>query len=99
MASLVEAKGKTRSTTGRMIPSSMRDVISRADVLRQLNGKCAHTTRARVDENFLSLFQTPSLDQRLPSGQADHGDGSRFFHGECFGLDRHVIFFDRNELR
>ena len=28
MASLVDAKGKTRSTTGRMIPSSMRDVIS-----------------------------------------------------------------------
>jgi hypothetical protein len=28
MASLVDVKGKTRSTTGRMIPSSMSDVIS-----------------------------------------------------------------------
>jgi hypothetical protein len=27
------------------------------------------------------------------------GDGSRFFHGECFGLDRHVIVFDRPEFR
>jgi hypothetical protein len=71
----------------------------RADMLRQLNGKCAHTTRARVDENLLSLFQTRSFDQRLPSGQADQGDGSRFFHGECFGLERHVIFFDRTEFR
>src|SRR5438552_1696940 len=164
MASLVEAKGKTRSTTGRMIPSSMRDVISanwppfalmkrneycawwrfafamqdnvvvtehvcevlllvidhdvgpeasdqldvgrargrrhrRADVLRQLNGKCAHTTRAGVDENFLSWFQTRSFDQHLPRGQADQGDGGRFFHAECFWFDRHVIFFDCNELR
>jgi hypothetical protein len=27
------------------------------------------------------------------------GHGSRFFHGECFGLDRRVVFFNRNELR
>src|SRR3989449_1271392 len=67
--------------------------------LSQLNGKCAHTTRTRVDENLLSLFQIRSFDQRLPGGQADQGDGSRFFHGECFGLDRHVILFDRTEFR
>jgi hypothetical protein len=30
-ASLVDAKGKIRSTTGRMIPSSMRDAISVID--------------------------------------------------------------------
>ena len=52
-----------------------------------------------MDENFLSLFQTRSLDQRLPGSQANQGDGRRFFHGEGFGLDRHVIFFDRDELR
>ena len=45
------------------------------------------------------MFQIRSFDQRLPGGQADQRDGSRFFHGECFGLDRHVVFFDRNELR
>src|SRR5437899_12036680 len=67
--------------------------------LSQLNGKCAHTTRTRVDENLLSLFQIRSFDQRLPGGQADQGDGSRFFHRECFGFDRHVVFVDRNALR
>ena len=34
----------------------------RADVLCQLNGKGAHTTRARVDENFLPFLEMRSFD-------------------------------------
>src|SRR5207247_2415038 len=71
----------------------------RAYVLRHLNIKCSHTSRACVYENFLSWFHTRSFDQHLPRGQADQGDGGRFFHAECFWFDRHVIFFDCNELR
>ena len=52
-----------------------------------------------MDENFLSVLQTRSFDQRLPGGQADQGDGRRFLHGECFGLDRYVVFSDRDQIR
>jgi hypothetical protein len=48
---------------------------------------------------FLPLLQMGCFDQRLPGSQADQGDGGRFFHREGFGLDRHVIVFDRNEFR
>ena len=71
----------------------------RAKMLRQLNCKCSYATGARVDENFLPCLQVRSFDQRLPGGQADQRDGSRFFHGELFWLNRHGIFFDRNEFR
>ena len=48
---------------------------------------------------FCPWFQVRSFDQRLPRGQADQRDGSRFCHGEGCGLHRHVVFFDRNEFR
>jgi hypothetical protein len=52
-----------------------------------------------VEENLLSWPQIRSLDQRLAGGQADQGDGRRFFHRERAGLDRHVIFVDGDQLR
>ena len=52
-----------------------------------------------MDEDFLSLLQVRSFDQHLPGGQAHQRNGSRFFHGESFGLDRHGIFIHRNEFR
>src|SRR6202022_1412303 len=48
---------------------------------------------------WMRTFSPRSFDQRLPGGQADQGNVSRFFHAECFGLDRHVIFLDRTEFR
>ena len=39
-----------------------------------------------------------SFDERLPRGQANEGNRSRFLHGECFGFDRHVVLVDRNEF-
>ena len=67
-------------------------------MLGQLNGKRPHATRARVDKNLLPALEMRSFDQHLPGGQADQGDGRRFFHSECFGLDRHVTLFDRDEF-
>jgi hypothetical protein len=61
-------------------------------MLRQLNRECSDTARARVDENLLPFLQVGSLDQRLPSGQADQRDGSRFFHVEFLGHNRDGIF-------
>ena len=71
----------------------------RADVLGELDCKCSHAAGAGVDEDFLSLLQVRSFDQRLPGGQADQRDGSRFFHGERLRLDRHVVFVHRDEFR
>ena len=70
----------------------------RSQVLRQLDCKCSYSAGARVDRDFLSLLQVRSFDQHLPGGQAHQRDGGRFFHGECFGLDRHGIFIHRDEF-
>ena len=42
----------------------------RANVLRQLNRKCAHATGARLNKNFLPFLQIRFFNQRLPGGQA-----------------------------
>src|SRR6266576_489153 len=84
----------TRSTLAVLVV-----VATVAPTCFQLNGKGAHTTRAGVNKNLLPLFQIRSFDQRLPGGQANQWDGGRFFHGEGFGLDRDVVFFDRTEFR
>ena len=68
-------------------------------MLHQLNGNGSYTTRACVDEHFLSRRKLRSFDQHLTGGQADQRDGSRFFHAEFFGLLRYSIFFDRNVFR
>ena len=52
-----------------------------------------------MDEDLLPLLQARFLDQSLPRRQADQGYGSRFLHGECFGLKRHGIFIHGNEFR
>ncbi len=71
----------------------------RSHVLRQLDRKCPYSAGARVDQDFLSLLQIRSFDQHLPRVQAYQRDGGRFFHSECFGLDRHGIFIYRDEFR
>src|SRR5438874_5691508 len=71
----------------------------RTQMLGQLNGHGSDTTGARVDEHFLPSLQVRSFDQHLPGGQADQRDGSRFFHGEVFGLLRHGIFLYCNAFR
>src|SRR5438132_7970436 len=68
-------------------------------MLRELNCECAHTTRASLDQNFLPFMQLRLFDERLPSGQADQRDGSRFLHREALGLNRQVIFSYCDELR
>ena len=72
---------------------------NRTKMLRQLNCKRSYTTRPSVDENFLPSLQVRFFDQRLPSGQADQRDGSRFFHAEFFWLIRHGILFYGDEFR
>jgi hypothetical protein len=52
---------------------------ARTEMLGQLNCNCSYTTGARLDEHFLPFLQIRSFDQRLPDGQADQRDGSRFF--------------------
>src|SRR5213592_2627566 len=71
----------------------------RTKMLGQLNGNGSYTTGARVDEHFLPWRKLRSFDQHLPGGQADQRDGSRFFHGEVFGLLRHGIFLYCNPFR
>src|SRR5439155_6093667 len=68
-------------------------------MLRELNCECAHTTRARLDQNFLPFLQLRLFDERLPSGQADQRDGSRFLHREALGFNCQVIFAYCDELR
>jgi len=51
-----------------------------------------------MDENSLPFLQVGYLDQRLPKGQADQRDGSRFFHGELAGHNRDGIFIHRDEF-
>src|SRR6266536_5568536 len=69
------------------------------NMLRELNGEGSHAARARVDQNFLPFLQFRLFDERLPSGQADQGDGSRFLHRQALGFNRQVIFAYRDELR
>ena len=52
-----------------------------------------------MDQNFLPFLQLRLFDERLPSGQADQRDGSRFLHREALGFDRQVIFAYCDELR
>lgn len=50
----------------------------------------------RIPRDLLSSLQSCFLDQPLPGGQANEGDGRRFFHGDGFGLEREVRFLDRD---
>src|SRR6266702_7603383 len=80
------------------IPRARCRCDSRAHMLRQLNGKGANAARASMYEHFLPFHELPFFDQRLPGGQAHQWDRSRFFHGECHGLESHAVFLERDEF-
>jgi hypothetical protein len=71
-------------------------VAAIAPRFRQLNCKCSYTTGAWMNTFALS---SGSLVDPLARRSSRPADGSRFFHGEFFGLIRHGIFLYRNEFR
>ena len=52
-----------------------------------------------MDQNLLALLQVRAVYQDLPSRQSHKRNGRRLFHGEVFGLYRHVSFIHGDEFR
>src|SRR5581483_11364005 len=61
-----------------------------AQVLRQLDGNGPDAAGAGVNKHLLSLPQPGALDQRLPGGKGDQGNGCRLLHCQRPGLDGQV---------
>lgn len=53
---------------------------------------------ARVDEDLLTRLYARPLDQRLPCGQGDQGQGGGLGHGEDGGFGCQVVLVDGEEF-